>query len=175
MKHLIISKPEQGEYNPYYDRYINLIKGNDILSTLVEQREQIKDFFLTIPEAKGNHKYAPDKWSIKEVLGHIIESERVFAFRALFFARKSEVKLPGYDHNNWVTFGNFNSIILDDLVKEFLIVRDSNILLFDRFEESDWLNKGIANNYKLSVRTLAYLIAGHAGHHINILKELYAA
>jgi hypothetical protein len=175
MKHLIISKPEQGEYNPYYDRYINLVEGNDILLTLTGQKEDIKNFFQPISDEKGEYRYAPEKWSIKEVLGHILESERVFAYRALFFARKSEGKLPGYDHTNWVALGKFNSIKLKDLVDELLTVRNSNLLLFGRFNEDDWLCKGVANNYQVTVRTLAYLIAGHASHHLNVLKELYIA
>lgn len=174
MEKLIITKPDQSEYAPYYQKYIDLVKEEDILKVLSTQNDEFVSLMKRIPEEKGNYRYQPGKWSIKELIGHLIESERVFAFRALYFARKGVAQLPGYDQNLWVQEGNFDAEKLADLVNEFEIVRNTNIALFHRFSNENWLNHGVANNCQVSVRSIAYTMAGHVAHHISILNTLYA-
>jgi len=175
MPNLVITKPSPEEYAPYYQKYIDLVKEEDILKVLSEQKAELALFFNGISNEKGNFRYAPDKWSIKEIFGHLLEGERVFAFRALFFARQPNVQLPGYDHDVWVKAGNFDNFTLEDLLREFEIVRKANLLLFRRLSQQDWMNSGIANNYNISVRSIAYVMAGHVNHHINVIKERYLA
>lgn len=173
MPNLIVTKPSPDEYASYYQKYIDLVGEEDILKVLAAQKAEFIQFFNSISNEKGLERYAPDKWSIKEIFGHLLEGERVFAFRALFFARQPNAQLPGYDHDLWIKGGNFDSYRFEDLLKEFEIVRNSNLLLFRRFGNNEWMNTGIANENKISVRTIAYVMAGHINHHINVIKERY--
>jgi hypothetical protein len=173
MANLIITKPLENEYAPYYKKYIDLVPEDDILKVLAVQKRGIKEFFDGLTEEQGSLRYSPEKWSVKDILGHLLEGERVFAFRALFFARKGEAQLPGYGQDDWVKEAGFNSVPLKMLAEEFDITRETTLLLFRRFNELSWLNMGVSNNFNISVRTIAYVMAGHASHHINVIKEKY--
>ena len=166
-------RPTENDYAPYYKDYINYIEGDNIIKILRDQLSRTVKLVKSIPEEKGNYAYAKGKWSIKEVLGHITDSERIFAYRALCIARGEEKSLPGFEQDDYVREGNFNNRTLASLIDEFMQLRKSNIDLFTSFSEDALNRRGLANNYEVTVRAFLFIIAGHEFHHINILKEKY--
>lgn len=173
MKNLKISKPDAGEYADYYERYVSIVREDCVLTALQNQIQTTETLLSNIPEKKGLYRYAEDKWSIKELVGHIIDTERVMAYRALRFARNDLAPLEGFEQDFYIENADFDSRSLKDLSKEFAHVRVSNIYMFRSFSETALTNTGIASGNPVSVRALAYIIAGHETHHINILKERY--
>jgi hypothetical protein len=168
-----VNRPQQGEYLPYYDRYISLVPDGDIIVILQKQIEKTLLILRALPEAQGSFRYAPNKWSIKEVLGHMIDSERIFAYRALRFSRNDMTPLPGYEQDDYIRNSSFDSFPLNELIDEFEHVRKSTILFLKHLTPEAWTRRGIANNAEVSVRALAYVIAGHELHHLNVLKAKY--
>lgn len=174
MKNLLIEKPEASEFAEYYGMYISLVKG-DVINALKDQIEETQNLIAEIPEEKATYAYAEGKWSIAELIGHIIDTERVMAYRALRFARNDATPIDGFEQDFYVENADFNSCRLSDLSEEFGLLRASNVLMFGHLTEKAWLRTGIASGNPVSVRALAYIIAGHELHHINILKERYLA
>jgi hypothetical protein len=170
-----ISRPQPGEYAPYYDRYISLVQGNDILNTLDQQRRETMLLLSCRDEEEGNFRYAPEKWSAKEVLGHVCDTERVFAYRALRIARADATPLEGFEQDDYVRNGPFANSPLSDLVEDFIAVRRATLSLLRDLDEAAWMRRGIANKNEVTVRALAYTIAGHELHHRRILEEKYFA
>jgi hypothetical protein len=170
---MIIRKPESVEYVPYYDRYISLVPGNDILNTLEQQLPETVDLLSARKEQEGEFRYAPGKWSVKEVLGHLIDSERVFAYRALRISRSDLTPIEGFEQDDYVRNGPFGHCRLSDLVEEFAWVRKATLCLFRSLDEKAWMRRGVANQNEISVRALAYIIAGHELHHRKILQDKY--
>lgn len=170
-----IPRPQPGEYAPYYDRYISLVQGEDILSTLDQQRRQSMLLLSGRDEADGDFRYAPGKWSAKEVLGHVCDSERVFAYRALRIARADATPLAGFEQDDYVRNGPFTQCTLGDLVEDFIAVRRATLSLLRNLDETSWTLRGVANKNEVTVRALAYIIAGHELHHRGILEEKYFA
>lgn len=168
-----MSRPLPDEYPEYYNLYINLVKDGDILDILEKQSKEIQQFLASLPEEKGDHSYAFGKWTIKEVLGHLIDSERIFAGRALRFARRDKQTLPGFDSDEYVKNGNFYRRTLQDLREEMLLLRAANLKLFSYFDENDLIQKGTANEYQFSVNSILYILAGHELHHVNFIKDNY--
>ena len=168
-------RPTSGEYAPYYDRYISQVASGDIAAELAAQLEVTIVLLRGIPESKAGFRYAPDKWSVRELLGHVIDSERVFAYRALRFARGDKTPLAGFDQDPYVTEGNFESLSLDELISEFEHVRRSTISFFSHLKEDAWGRTGQANAVEVSVRALAFIIAGHELHHMDVLRSKYLA
>ncbi len=168
-----MKRPETTEHPIYYKQYIDLIKSDNILKVLDKQVIDIQELLSGISEEKENFVYAPDKWTPKEVIGHIIDTERIMAYRALCFARKDKTPLPGFDENNYVANSNFNKRTMYDLGHEFAVVRESNIALFKCFDEAMLNEMGNANGKEVSVRAILFMIAGHAVHHINVIKTRY--
>ena len=166
-------RPQQSDYNPYFDNYISLVKGENILAALESNYKIIQQFLKSIPEEKGDYSYADDKWSVKQVIIHITDSERVFAYRALSIARADTTPLPGYDENIWAENYAAEKRTLADVVEEFLSLRQSTIHLVKSFDEIMFARKGTANNNPASVIALVYIIAGHELHHLNVLRERY--
>jgi hypothetical protein len=172
-----IARPQPDEYAPYYERYISLVKDNDndILATLDEQRRQTMLLLCGRDEDDGDYRYAPDKWSAKEVLGHVCDTERVFAYRALRISRADATPLEGFEQDDYVRNGPFARCPLSDLVEDFIAVRRATLSLLRNLDEPAWKRRGIANKNAVSVRALAYIIAGHELHHRAILQEKYFA
>ena len=168
-----VTRPEAGEYAPYYDRYISLVADDDIVATLDRQLPQMLGFLGGLSEEQGGFRYAPDKWSVKEVVGHMIDTERIMSYRALRFARNDKAAIEGFEQDDYVRFGPFNHIRLTDLLEEFDHVRHATVSLFRAFDPEAWLRRGLANQNEISVRALAYVIAGHELHHGRILREKY--
>lgn len=168
-----MKRPENTEYSDWYAGYVGSVGETDIISALEKQVDEIKDFFAEISEEKGLYRYAEDKWTIKELFGHIIDGERVFAYRALRFGRNDETPLAGFDENPYVEQSNFNERTIVDLIEEFVLLRKANMFIFRNLKDSDWDNFGIASDAGVSVRALAYIMVGHIRHHLKILKERY--
>jgi hypothetical protein len=167
------NKPEATEYAAYYGGYVSLVPEGDILTILSKQLNETLSLMRSIPESAGNFCYAPDKWSVKELIGHIIDSERVFAYRALCIARGDRTPLPGFDEKEYVCNASFNDCSLADLIAEFETVRKSTLFLFKQLDENAWQRAGTANENGVTVRALAYILAGHEQHHCNILRDRY--
>ena len=166
-------KPPENAFGDFYRNYIDLVPQADLFDALLASASISFDFWNSIPEEKGNYRYAEGKWSIKELLQHIIDTERIFSYRALAFARGEKVALPGYDEDNYAEncFADLRS--LDSLVKELQLVRKSTITLFESFDTSVLDNVGKASGSNLSVRAAGFIIVGHEIHHINVMKERY--
>jgi hypothetical protein len=166
-------KPKSGDFNPYYDRYISLIGDDDIIEVLEEQRKTSEKFLKTFTEKQGNYSYADGKWTVKEVLGHVIDTEKIMAYRALAFARGEKQSLPGFEQDDYVTESNFNNRSLVDIINEFLTARESNIILFNSFDEEILNRRGTASDSEVTVLALIYIIAGHEKHHMKVLRKKY--
>lgn len=169
----IIQRPEEGEYLAYYGRYVSLVPEGDILVTLKAQNEATISLLRSLSEAQGGYRYAPGKWSVKELVAHVSDAERVFSHRALRFARADETPLHGFDENEYVKNGSFDDHPLADIITGFENVRASTLSLFKLMSPQASLRRGKANNAEISVRALAYIIAGHELHHMNVLRTRY--
>jgi uncharacterized damage-inducible protein DinB len=169
----MIAPPEPTEYQPYYGRYISLVPGVDLTPTLDAQLAQSLPIFRHISPDKSLHRYAPGKWSIKEVLGHLIDAERIFTYRALRFARNDQTPLPGFEQDPYVASANFDAHPWDDLIAEFEHVRRSTVLFFRALTPEQTLRSGTASQNAITVRALGYIIAGHELHHMAILRDRY--
>jgi DinB superfamily len=167
------TRPQATEYLPYYERYISLVPDGDVLRTLTEQLDSTLSILRSLPEEKAGFRYAPGKWSIKEVVGHIIDGERIFAYRALRFARNDQTPLPGFEQDDYINNATFDDCKLSDLIDEFEHVRRGNLLMFRQLDDEAWTRRGIASDAEVSVRALAYILAGHERHHMKVLKEKY--
>lgn len=169
-----ISKPLPGEYDPYTIMYIDNVPDDGLIVThLAEQQTQLDALLRSLPVEKLHYRYAPGKWTIKEILLHIIDAERIFLYRALRFARKDATPLSGYDQDPYVEASRANERSIDDLLEEFTHVRRSAVSFFSSLDNDAWMRSGTANNTSVSVRALAYIIAGHELHHLKIIKEKY--
>jgi DinB superfamily len=168
-----IGRPERGEYAPFYETYVSKVQGSDILATLDDQRRQMLLLLSGRTESDGDIRYAPGKWSVKEVLGHICDGERILSYRALCIARGDSTPLPGYDENAYVANAPFARHPLPDLIEDFIAVRRATLSLFRNFDDNAWMRRGKANNNEVTVRAIAYIIAGHELHHRMALQEKY--
>lgn len=166
------NKPEPGEYAPYQANYVNLVGDEPILDILTNLKESSFSFFTAIDAGKGDYAYAEGKWTIKEVLGHIIDAERTFAYRIFAFSRGT-VELPGFEQDEYVANADFNSCLLKDLAAEFRVVRESNLYLYRSLTPQQLLATGIASGKTITVRALLYIAAGHELYHLQLLKERY--
>ena len=166
-------RPESSEYAPYYGKYIALVPDGDLSVVLNRQIDATAGLLSPLSEQEANYAYAPGKWSIKEVLGHLIDSERVFAYRALRIARNDKTPLPGYEQDDYVATAKFNGRSLSGLLDEFVVVRRASTELFKNFTEEEWQRRGTANQTEVTVRSLGYIIAGHELHHMDIVRNRY--
>ena len=161
-------RPAKGDYGEYYQKYVDLVKGDDIFRILVEQNMDSQNVLNSFSESKGNYKYAEGKWTVKEVIGHMMDVERIFAYRALCIARGETNPLPGMDQDMYVSNGSFNKRQLFDLNYEYRLLRESNILLFGGFDKSVLQKKGTASGYEVTVLALMFMTVGHEKHHLNV-------
>jgi len=166
-------RPTQKEYSPYYQGYINQVSSDDFLEVLEMGLINSVKFFEKIPIDKWDFKYAPDKWSVKEVLVHILDAERVFAYRALRVARNDMTPLPGFDENEYVPNSNAKNRTPQSIMEEYKALRASTIFLFKNFNSDQMDRVGTASNHPISPLALGFITAGHEVHHINIIKERY--
>lgn len=167
------TRPAASEFLPYYEKYIALVPEGDVLSTLATQMASTQALLRSLPASVATYRYAPGKWSVNEVVGHLIDSERIFAARALRFARNDAKALPGFEQEDYVRNANFDACPLSDLASELATVRQSTLFLFRHMGDEAWTRHGVANDAEVSVRALAYIIAGHELHHREILRTRY--
>ena len=169
----MISRPEPDEYAPYFGRYIAEAGPADPLTTMREQLETTPAFFASAGEARAGYRYAPGKWSIREILGHLADSERIFSYRALRLARADATPLPGFDENDFVAAAEFDSRPLASLLEEWRSVRRASLTLFENLSDDALRRRGTVSDGPMSVRALAWIIAGHELHHLAVLRERY--
>lgn len=169
----MLSRPGRDEYSSIYEGSIGKVPDGNVLEMLETNITETVGFLASIGDDKAAYRYAPDKWSIKQVVGHMNDSERVFSYRALRFARGDTTPLPGYEENDYADMANFDAHTLDGLAKELYYIRQSTIALFKSFDGDTWLKKGTASEVDFTVRAIAYQIAGHEIHHVGILRERY--
>ena len=168
-----VARPQAGEFAPYYQKYVDRVPAGDLLALLVRQGEETAALFAKVKESDAGYRYAPDKWSIREVVGHISDAERVFAYRALRFARGDEGALLSFDEKAFVAGGGFDRRTLADLVAELRAVRQATLALLRSLDDAAWARGGTASGKHVTVRALGHIIAGHEAHHVAILKERY--
>jgi hypothetical protein len=169
-----ISKPEEGEYAPYAIMYIDLLPDDGlVLQHLVDNLHSTKDLILAQPEERLTYRFAEGEWTIKEILVHVIDAERIFSYRALRFARNDTTALPGFEQDAYVPYSLANERSIEDILEEFTAVRMATIALFTSFTEEAFTRFGPCSTYNLSVRAAAYIIAGHELHHIGSIKQNY--
>lgn len=168
-----MSRPEKSEYDPYYERYISLVIEDDILDTLASQPTKLSDLFTAMPEERGDYRYAEGKWSVKEMLGHLIDAERMFAYRLLRISRADETPIEGFEQDGYIENAYSNRRSFGDLLEEFNLLRRANMIYLNNMTDDAWTRVGTANNAKISARALIYILGGHIEHHFGVLKERY--
>ena len=168
-----MQRPKEGDYAPYQISYISLIEGNNPVEAMQKQLTETTKLFTSLQESKGEYSYAEGKWTVKEVLGHIIDTERVMAYRALCIARGEKQILPGFEQDDYVKTSCAGKRTFTDLIDEYKRVREANIVLFKSFDEEMMSSRGKVNTYEITVNALMYIVPGHEKHHLNILKTKY--
>jgi hypothetical protein len=169
----MIEKPGESEYAPFYAGYIAKIADVDVLELLEHQRESLRHLASAASPEQQELRYAPGKWSVREVVGHLIDGERVFGYRAFRIGRGDQTPLPGFNENEYVAASGYHHRDLASLAEEFALVRAANLAVFKGLSEEDWRRIGTANGYPVSVRALAFIMAGHVEHHMALLSERY--
>lgn len=168
-----MNRPETNEFAPYYNTYISLVEGNGVMPVLEAQSAELKSVFSNVPEEKGNYAYAEGKWTTKEVLSHLIDGERIFAYRVLRISRGDATPIEGFEQNGYIENSNANNRSFAELLDEFELQRRSNLLLLKNLSEEGSRRMGTASDNPISARALAYIMAGHVTHHVGILNERY--
>jgi hypothetical protein len=168
-----MSRPADSEYAPYYGTYVSLVPETDVMAALAGQPALLRQLAARIAADRETFRYAPDKWSVREVLGHMIDTERVFGYRAFCISRGEQQPLPGFDQNDYIAASDADARPLEDLVSEFSVVRNANLLALRTLKNSDWDRTGTASGHPVTVRALAFMMAGHVRHHLQILQERY--
>lgn len=166
-------RPQTGEYNSYYGRYIDLVTEDDIVAALDAQSNETAKILGGLSEAQASHRYEPGKWSVKQLVGHVIDAERVFSYRALAIARGDTTPLPGFEQDPYVANAGSDERSIAELAEEFATVRKANVMMFRALSEEAWQRSGIASDNPINVRSLAYILLGHERHHLRVLRERY--
>lgn len=164
---------QKEEYGEYFDRYVKLSNGSDLMQLLSVNRAKMIEIFNNLAEEQALYRYEEEKWSIKEVLGHVIDTERIFNYRALALARGEKNVLLGYDHDQYMKCVDFERFSVVNLQNQYSITRDYTISLFESFGDEELVSKGVVNGVHFTVRALGYVLAGHEMHHRSILSERY--
>ena len=173
MADVTIARPQPDEYAPYYGGYISRVPEGDLLAMLSTQLGETLALLRSIPEARGPYRYAADKWSIKDVVGHLCDTERIMSYRALRIGRADLTPLPGFEQNDYVPAGHFDRRTLADLGEELSAIRQATLHLFRHFDAEALVRRGTASGNPFTPRALGYVIAGHERHHVGILKARY--
>ena len=168
------TRPAASEYAPFYHGYVEAVPDGDIVELLRSGGRELVEAIGRIPEDRGGFRYGPEKWSIREVLGHLIDAERIFSYRALRVGRGDRTPLASFDENAYVKTASSDARTIADLVRELAAVREATVLLFESLPDEAWGEQGVASGKDVSLRALAYITAGHARHHLRILRERYA-
>jgi hypothetical protein len=175
MTNLNIGPPDPSEHAPYYSRYIALVPGRDVVGALASQIQTTLDMLRAIPEERGSARYAPGKWSVRQVVGHLGDVERILSYRALRISRNDKRPIEGFEPDDYVQYAPFEHCALPDLVDEFAQIRAATLSLCRHLDEEAWTRSGTASDAHITVRALAWIIAGHELHHRAILQQQYLA
>lgn len=169
----VIARPEPDEYPPFYETYISKVPQGNVIDTLRTQLHETARLLEVLTEAQAGHRYAPGKWSTREVLGHVTDAERIFSYRMLCIARGETTALPGFDEDSYARVSNVNSRPMRDVVLEYAHVRSATISLVEGLDEAAVARRGNANGKPISVRAIAFIIAGHERHHVGVIRDRY--
>jgi uncharacterized damage-inducible protein DinB len=169
----MLGRPQPNEAASYYSTYIDRVTGDDIVAALATQLDETPAFLSKISEEQSLQRYAPDKWSMRELLGHVNDTERVFMFRAVWFARGFQDSLPSFDQEIGFKAAESDKVSWASHIDEFRTIRSSTLAFFRNLPADAWLRSGIASDNSVTVRALAYIVAGHVSHHVGILRERY--
>ena len=172
---LLSSPPAADEHLPYYVRYIATVPAGDVLATLEAQLRETVSLLQDLGEEKATYRYAPGKWSVKQVIGHVVDAERVFSYRALCAARGEMAPLPSFEQDGYVANGNFDGRALDSLVDELTAVRRATLTLFRSMDDTALARRVVASGAPVTARAIVWIIAGHERHHQRLLRERYLA
>jgi uncharacterized damage-inducible protein DinB len=167
------SRPATSEYAPFYHGYVASVPEGDVVEILRSGGRELVDAIRRIPEERAGHRYGPEKWSIRQVIGHLIDAERIFTYRALRVARGDRTPLASFDENAYVKAAGSDARTLADLARELEVIREASVLLFESLPDEAWGRSGVASDREVSLRALAYITAGHSSHHLRILRERY--
>jgi hypothetical protein len=170
---MTMGQPLETEYAPYYRGYVGHVTEEEILPVLRSQMDALDVLLGRVTPERETYRYAEGKWSIREIIGHLIDAERVFGYRAFCIARGETQNLPGFDQNEYMLSAPYDRIDLEDLLSEFRLVRHSNIAMLRNLNDEAWMRIGTANESPVSVRALAFIMAGHLRHHMGVLRERY--
>jgi len=170
----MMERPSQTEFAPFFADYVSLVLENDIIKALEQQIDDVRRQARAIPPDLEQFRYADGKWSVREVIGHVGDAERVFGYRAFCISRGDETPLPGFDERHYVRHSDFHYVKAADLVEEFIQLRESNLKVLRRLDDARWQKRGVANGSPVSVRALAFIMAGHVRHHLRVLSTRYA-
>lgn len=170
---MAIARPQAAEYAPFYAGYVARVQEQDALGVLRRQCDEIRELARSLPAARESFRYADGKWSVREVLGHLIDGERVFGYRAFCFSRGEQAPLPSFDENQYVAVAGADRIPAAELAEEFAAVRTANLSFLSRLSPEEAARVGTASGKPVSVRALAYIMAGHPRHHLAVLRERY--
>jgi len=166
-------RPSQTEYAPFYETYVSMVQEDDLNAALQSSLEEIRDMLEAIPVEKTDHAYAEGKWTVKELLQHVIDTERVFSYRSVCIARGEQQPLPSFDENSYARQADVSERSMREMKEELLALRSSNYLMFKGFTDSMLQNRGTASGKEISVNALGYICVGHVRHHMRILQERY--
>ncbi|MEH7305545.1 DinB family protein [Neobacillus drentensis] len=169
----MLKRPLDGEYPEYYTPYVNLVSEDNLLTILKENLVKTIELFESLSEEDGLFRYAENKWSIKEVLGHMADTERIMSYRLLRVGRGDKTALAGFNENDYVKSSQINNLPIKNILEDFIATRKATLTLFQNMPEDAWANIGFANNNEVTARAIAYIITGHALHHCNIITERY--
>ena len=172
---MLTQRPTPAEYGDYFGRYVDQVPDGDVLAALEEQGAATQNLLASLDEKRGNYRYAEGKWSLKQVVGHLVDCERVFVYRALCFARGDAQPLPGFEQDDFVSVANFDARTLASLAEECDLVRRSSLALFESLEDAAWSRPGHASGADLTVRAVPWILAGHEIHHMGVLATRYLA
>jgi len=168
-----MSRPVETEYAPDYQGYVDQVSENDVLPVLRSQMDDLDVLLERVAPENETYRYAPGKWSIREIVGHLIDGERVFGYRAFCIARGEQQNLPGFDQDEYMTTAPYDKVELGDLLSELRLIRLGNIAMFRTLDEESWTRTGTANANQISVRAIAFIMVGHLRHHMKVLRERY--
>jgi hypothetical protein len=169
----MLSRPDTSEYVDYYHRYVSKVPDGNVLDILERQIEEAFTTLSAVDEAKANYRYEPGKWSLKQVIGHMCDVERLFQYRALVFARSDKTPLPAFEQDDYVANANFDTRTMSDLVAEYRAIRASTLAMFRSFNPEAFALTGTASGFEFTVRAVAYILAGHERHHLDVIKDRY--
>jgi hypothetical protein len=168
-----MQRPDPSEHAPYFSRYIDLVPEEDIVTALEKQSDETQNLLASLDEERGAYRYGPDKWSIKGVIGHVADGERIFGYRLLAIARGEKNPLPGFEENEYAETAHFDQWSLRDLAESLAASRRANLLIMRNLSDDDWNRRGVANNNAVSARAIAFTMLGHERHHLRVLRERY--